>query len=82
MELYLLDNIVLYLRIVLITWYYINMVLYLQMLGVVSSASDAEIKAVYYKLSLKLHPDKNPDQSTEDAEMFTKINLVTPRLPL
>ena len=52
------------------------------MLGVASSASDAEIKSVYYKLSLKLHPDKNPDQSTEDAEMFTKINLVITLLPL
>ncbi|KAJ1490838.1 hypothetical protein T484DRAFT_1934409, partial [Baffinella frigidus] len=46
-----------------------------KVLGVASSASDADIKQVYYKLSLKLHPDKNPDQSTEDAEMFTKINL-------
>ena len=51
------------------------------MLGVASSASDAEIKSVYYKLSLKLHPDKNPDQSAEDAEMFTKINLVITLLP-
>uniref|UniRef100_A0A7S4PK83 J domain-containing protein n=1 Tax=Guillardia theta TaxID=55529 RepID=A0A7S4PK83_GUITH len=42
-------------------------------LGVSSSASDAEIKRVYRKLSLELHPDKNPDQSKEDVERFQHI---------
>jgi len=42
-------------------------------LGVSSSASDAEIKRVYRKLSLELHPDKNPEQSKQDAERFQHI---------
>lgn len=44
-----------------------------QILGVSESASDAEIKREYRKLSLSLHPDKNPDQSEEDRERYTKI---------
>jgi len=43
-------------------------------LGLPSSASDADVKRVYRELSLQLHPDKNPGQSQEDAERFTRIN--------
>mmetsp|Transcript_12994 Transcript_12994/g.25950 ORF Transcript_12994/g.25950 Transcript_12994/m.25950 type:complete len:781 (+) Transcript_12994:66-2408(+) len=44
-----------------------------QTLGVSSGSSDAEIKKVYRKLSLSLHPDKNPNQSEEDVDKFNKI---------
>jgi len=32
-----------------------------EVLGIASSASEAEIKTAYKKLALKTHPDKNPD---------------------
>lgn len=57
-----------------------------QALGLPKSASDKEIKATYRKLSLELHPDKNPDQSEEDAERFKAVtqvsvcNVACPRL--
>lgn len=44
-----------------------------QALGLPKSASDKEIKAAYRKLSLELHPDKNPDQSEDDAERFKAV---------
>jgi len=47
-----------------------------QALGLPKSASDKEIKAAYRKLSLELHPDKNPDQSEEDAERFKAVTQV------
>ena len=46
-------------------------------LGLPKSASDKEIEAAYRKLSLELHPDKNPDQSEEDAERFKAATKVT-----
>lgn len=34
---------------------------YYRILGISSSASDSEIKSAYRKMSMKWHPDKNPD---------------------
>ncbi|CAI8583680.1 unnamed protein product, partial [Vicia faba] len=41
------------------------------LLGVTQSANSSEIKKAYYKLSLKHHPDKNPDP--ESRKIFVKI---------
>jgi len=42
-------------------------------LGLSTAASDKEIKATYRKLSLELHPDKNPDQTDEDKAKFDAV---------
>ncbi|PIA50729.1 hypothetical protein AQUCO_01200155v1 [Aquilegia coerulea] len=41
------------------------------LLGVSQSANSSEIKKAYYKLSLKHHPDKNPDP--ESRKIFVKV---------
>jgi hypothetical protein len=40
---------------------------YYEVLGVHPTATDAELRSSYLKLSLKHHPDKNPDKP-EEAE--------------
>ena len=44
-------------------------------LGVLSTATDKEIKTAYYRLARDWHPDKNPDDPTAEGR-FKRISEV------
>ena len=46
---------------------------YYQVLGLNRDASSDDIKRNYRKLSLKYHPDRNPDQKDECERIFKRI---------
>jgi thiol-disulfide isomerase/thioredoxin len=46
---------------------------YYKLLGVPRDADEKAIKKAFKKLSLKYHPDKNPDNKEESEKMFMKI---------
>ena len=46
---------------------------YYKILGVKRTANDREIKKAFRKLSLKWHPDKNPDNKEEAEAKFKSI---------
>jgi chaperone protein DnaJ len=48
---------------------------YYEILGVPKNADERELKKAFHKLSLKWHPDKNPEEKHEEAtEAFKKIS--------
>lgn len=42
-------------------------------LGVSRTATSKEIKAAFYDLSKKYHPDMNPENREKASEMFNKV---------
>ena len=47
---------------------------YYQILGVLDSISQEEIKSAFRKLAFKYHPDTNPDNEKQAEEKFKEIN--------
>lgn len=45
-----------------------------EILGVSENADDSEIKKAYMKLSLKYHPDRNPENVEESTQKFQEIS--------
>ena len=47
---------------------------YYSVLGINKNASYEEIKRAFRRLAMRYHPDLNPDNSLEAAEIFKNIN--------
>jgi hypothetical protein len=46
-----------------------------QVLGIESSAAQEQVKKAYFKLALRLHPDKNPGDEVRSSCLFVPLML-------